>query len=252
MYAFENMEVIGLELVREDVGLKEGAMLNMDTQHYSESELATLNQEVTPEIEAVLVKAVYAHAFEEISAWQKSDVRERLLDEDWEVRFDSLVSLQERMAKGMKLIQECNKVIKNANSGKRLPYKAYIAWCERRKALWSHWNGLKEECSGIVGIDSWLWGRYFELVEEEINPYFTNGEVEDVDDFALLANTIDERAADMKEAYLCEVSEYDAPESNGNGFWNLKGYLADKVEKRVSAEKDFQDAQDAFIDSLAA
>lgn len=86
-------------------------------------------------------------------------------EEDMEKKLNSLVDLQERMAKGMKLIQECNRVLDAAATGQRLPYDAYCAWVDRRKKFWAQWKSLQSQCMDLVGSDNWLWVKYFELKE---------------------------------------------------------------------------------------
>jgi len=88
-----------------------------------------------------------------------------------------LIDIQERMAVGMKMIQECNKVIQNAQTGERLPSEAFVAWCDRRKKLWAHWMGLKDECTKGVGTRTWLWVKYFELKDSPIDCHGYSEEV---------------------------------------------------------------------------
>jgi hypothetical protein len=99
----------------------------------------------------------------EVETQQKEDM------EDWERILSDVIELQERMAKGMKLIQECRRVLGMARSGeRRLPYEAFISWRAREKALWDHWKYLKTCSDAQIGEDKWLWHRYFELVNKPL------------------------------------------------------------------------------------
>jgi hypothetical protein len=102
--------------------------------------------------------------------------------EDYERVLLDLVDLQERMACGMKMIQQASDVLNDAARGKRLPYNIYISWVERKKALWSHWWHLKSCCDALVDDDRWLWYQYFQLAEEDITDRFCYGETDMVDD----------------------------------------------------------------------
>src|SRR5690606_12021610 len=92
-----------------------------------------------------------------------------------EEQLNKLLDLQERMAKGMSMIKECNDVLDKANNGRRLPYLVYTGWVDRRKKLWSHWWKLKNECDVIAKACPQVWPKYFQLEQEDINPYFTYG-----------------------------------------------------------------------------
>lgn len=98
---------------------------------------------------------------------------------DWERVLNEVIELQERMATGMKMIQECEKVLESARSGKRIPKDAFVAWIERKKKLWNHWFSLKNTCMELIGEDTWLWKRYFSLCENGIDRTgYTDGETE--------------------------------------------------------------------------
>ena len=111
MYA-ENFEVTGLELVREDMGLEEGELLLMDGEYYTADEVATLNQEVTPEIEAVLIQALYSHCMVEYTEYMNSDRHFALIDGvDEEVVVDKVLMVQELMTRGLNYIKDLDKQI---------------------------------------------------------------------------------------------------------------------------------------------
>lgn len=85
-------------------------------------------------------------------------------DEDVESKLNQVIELQARMATGMSMIEECNRVINKAKQGKRLPYKVFMQWVNRRTMLWSHWRKLLAECKALATGNS-VWPKYFQLVE---------------------------------------------------------------------------------------
>jgi len=174
---------------------------------FTSSQVATLNQEVTPEIEQVLFQMLCEKAMLEVKEWNTSVARMCLLEEDWEVKFNSIIDIQERMARGMKLIQSANKTIsalwqrnsyaglvwsafsgkisdnRRANSILNHPNNKQLAqWFQYRARCWDKWNQLKDQCASIIGENTWLWGKYFDLADTEVNKYFCTGDSEDVDE----------------------------------------------------------------------
>lgn len=101
--------------------------------------------------------------------------------DDSEEKLNMVIDIQARMSKGMEMINECTSVLEKASSGERLPYHVFMSWVERRRKLWSHWNNLKNECARIIGDDTHVWVQYFKLVEEDMSPYHTSGDTEEVD-----------------------------------------------------------------------
>lgn len=98
---------------------------------------------------------------------------------DGEKVLNEIIEVQERMAKGMLLIEECNKVIEEAKQGKRLPKPVFMQWVNRRGKLWSHWWNLKANCEKLASECPSVWNSYFKLIEEPFQPYFTYGKKED-------------------------------------------------------------------------
>jgi hypothetical protein len=90
--------------------------------------------------------------------------------EDWERTLSNIIDIQERMATGMKMIQECKEVLGLAYSGqRRLPFKAFIAWKDRQSTLWYHWKALRANCMALIGDNKWLWHQYFELTRSNMD-----------------------------------------------------------------------------------
>ena len=99
--------------------------------------------------------------------------------EDWEGILNQVIELQERMSRGMKMIQQCRSVLSLARAGKRIPYNDFISWREREKTLWNHWNNLKSECMELIGENTWIWRRYFLLSESLLDrTTYTNDETD--------------------------------------------------------------------------
>lgn len=99
--------------------------------------------------------------------------------EDWEGILNQVIELQERMATGMKMIQQCRSVIHRAKTVRRIPKQDFLAWRAREKTLWNHWNKLKSECMNIIGDNTWIWRRYFLLSESLIDmTTYTNDETD--------------------------------------------------------------------------
>jgi len=107
------------------------------------------------------------------------------LYEGIEKELDTVVELQERMAKGQKLIDECSKAI-SANKWAGYIYNAWakkydedkcykiladprnqitIKWIERRAKFLALKNGLKEQCKAIAKEVPSVWPKYFQLAE---------------------------------------------------------------------------------------
>jgi hypothetical protein len=85
---------------------------------------------------------------------------------DWERILWEVIDLQERMSNGMKMIRECEEVLSSARAGKRIPKEAFLGWINRQKKLWNHWRLLRDQCKELVGENSWIWRKYFDLCEE--------------------------------------------------------------------------------------
>lgn len=99
--------------------------------------------------------------------------------EDWEAIERDMVNLQERMSRGMKMIQDCKEVLHKAKTVKRIPYEDFVSWRAREKKLWNHWWNLKAQCDELIGENNWLWNRYFSLSETMIDRNgYTNDETE--------------------------------------------------------------------------
>lgn len=124
--------ISGLGLVAEDMGLDEGQTLLMD-ETLSEDELATLNQEVTPEIERLLIHAAMAHAMADLTTWEASRVETRE-EGDYEAAMDAasslllmevaLETLSKRLDKGMAMIRPLEEM-------RRRRYTNLDSWCKR-------------------------------------------------------------------------------------------------------------------------
>ena len=116
-----------------------------------------------------------------------------LVEEDnIEEKLNKVIEIQERMAKGMLLIGECEQKINNAKAGHRLPYEVFMGWVDRRSKLWNHWFKLKGECIKIIDGDAKVWVEFFRLKDSELNRYLVSGETDKIDDQPLLHQTQNE------------------------------------------------------------
>lgn len=153
--------------------------------------------------------------------------------DDREKKLNGVVDLQERMAKGMFMIQHANKVIEgffkdnkympaiyNAWSGKMDEYKAkafltrdcnqvYFSWFDHRARLWDCWNGIKAQCTTLIGIDTYTWVQYFELEQESSNLYYVTSDSEELDNLVALFRGQEETIDSMFETHMVEEREYN-------------------------------------------
>jgi hypothetical protein len=123
-----------------------------------------------------------------------------------EAPLNKVIDIQERMSKGMIMIQECNKKLEYFNSGHRVPYDVYMAWVDRRRALWSHWWMLKHQCDALAKDAPTVWPEYFNLCSEEINPYHTTSDPEDIDNQVALYDK-GETVRVYRDTHLAEEAE---------------------------------------------
>lgn len=174
--------------------------LHIDVRLFTQFELGNLEVEDTPELRALLttwekVESTDLPADEDVgctNVWRKSsDVEEEKVFSD---KLNEMVEIQERMAKGMRIINEAStakeKALQQYLSAKEQgliytirnkAWEIYSAHKERVSKLWAHWHTLKDECCGIADTDTRLWPAYFQLVNTEFNTYWTSGETEEVD-----------------------------------------------------------------------
>jgi hypothetical protein len=287
-FTFVNAQDNMVNGVKEDMGLSAQDNLLMD-EHMSDEDLALLNMEVTPEIEDILIKAVFAHSLKEISTWEEGKAdREAAYQASVSTKnmLNQLIEVQEGMDRTMNVIRkdtkkrdlartELDQWVKRYNNwkdsdayrvykhkdqaakifftGLELKKNNYQALKGSVQNLWDTWNTLKSQSDEIVEGNEFLWVLYYQLAESEINTYFTNGDVEDVDDFRLLANTQSEVMDLIDYTHSIEMAEYDRVESKGQGFWSYSNENKVTVsnKKRVSNREDM-DSLMAMIDQMAA
>lgn len=230
-------------------------------------------------------KRLMASALVEVTTWEKNRAEERNAT-DHEKILNTVVEIQEEMAVLTKKINAVQAKKTNAhkelgswldrfNTWKNSPayvqypqkdkaHKAFYAGLKDRKEayakvndetkpviadLWAKWNQLKAQSTAIGNSNPFVWTLFFNLVEEDINPYFTNGDTEDVDDFSLLANDQEAVIDMLAHSHLHEMSLYNMPESKGNGFWNLSGHIQAQKEKFQAEREDYLNA---LMNSVAA
>jgi hypothetical protein len=94
---------------------------------------------------------------------------------------NAVIELQERMAKGLLMIEECSTQLQTFKDGAYVSRDTFMKWVNRRKRLWAHWFKLKAECQTHALADPSMWPRYFKLRDEDISPYFTTSDSEAID-----------------------------------------------------------------------
>lgn len=222
---------------------------------FTSDELDLLNMEVTPEIEALLTNYVYEIAMKEHSEFTNN--RRLQVEDNSDKTLDVIIDIQEEMATIMKSIHrvddnrksdlaELDNWVKRFNTYKDSPvwedvpylekgrvWDAYKAGLSRRKdayhaskdqvsKLWDSWKELKNKCQEVVGDNQWLWGKYFSLASEEISPYFTNGDTQEVDDQVALYPTVNELVDIYRDEHIKEMSIINDPQPKGRGYWDNK------------------------------
>lgn len=152
---------------------------------------------------------------------------------DKELLLDKLLTLQERMAKGMKMIEKADRKINVFFKDHRWMYKlylswsgkwndqttaqrfltdprnqGYITWFEYRKNLWDQWWKLQKESKELADTQG-LWGEYFHLLEEEITRYFSIIDPEDIDNQSLLFQNSNQLMDEYRFTHLKEMELYN-------------------------------------------
>ncbi len=276
--------------LKEDLGLEPTENFNLD-DFMSVEEQEVLNSELDPEspeykqIQELFRQRLMASAFADATAWVKARAAKTDGDEiDLERELENLMNLQEQMQRIMdKRIIPITKAHKamgdwmaRYNNWKaspvfeRYPHKyraeqVFFNGLSVRKAeyhkirgndklsdLWAQWNELKDKSKALAETHKGIWTVYFNLINEELNPYLTTGETEDVDDFSLLANTQYEVMEIYAFSHVCEMAEEDAPEAEGQGFWKLNEFLEERKAKREQRAAERNADDEDYLNALMA
>ncbi len=276
--------------LKEDLGLEPTENFNLD-DFMSVEEQEVLNSELDPEspeykqIQELFRQRLMASAFAEATTWVKARAAKTDGDEvDLERELQKLMDLQEQMQSIMDKriipITKAHKAMgdwmeryntwKASPAFERYPHKyraeqVFFNGLNARKAeyhkirgtdklsdLWAQWNELKEQSKQLADTHKGIWTVYFNLINEELNPYLTTGETEDVDDFSLLANTQGEVMDIYCFSHIREMSEEDAPEAEGQGFWKLGEFLEDRKAKRAAVVTERNADDEAYLEALMA
>lgn len=194
------------------------------THMMTDEQIGNLEVDITPEqIEAMKLEIARERGEPEPVLYQDEspDLYEPRPEE---VILDQIVELQERMAKGMKVINEAKEKlalvkgkIVHAHAGKanRIPYVEYCAllkardgWNDRISALWDHWFTLKAQCDQLIGDNRKIWAMYFGLKDEVINPRFINGNTDRIDNQLDLYQDAAQLAAVLAESHILDMKKY--------------------------------------------
>ena len=138
---------------------------------------------------------------------------------DREKLLNDVIDVQERMSKGMSLIQECNDRLNYFTGGHRVPRDVFMGWVDRRKKLWSHWFTLKDECQKIIGEERGVWVDYFNLLNNPVDARNVFGDPEDFDEQIHLV-----------------VSTRETPREIGNGLVLLNELVSVTPQRRLYGE----------------
>lgn len=117
-------------------------------------------------------------------------------------------------------------------------YKKAMAATKRCQAFWKTKEG--KALTSLNQRRSTLWmciqdldctfEDYNNLVNQEINPYWTTGESEEVDEMALMAQNAVETMDILEETHMEEMSAFEAGESRSSPFWDYE-YRTDKANR---------------------
>lgn len=141
-----------------------------------------------------------------------------------EEELDALIELQERMAKGMRMILEAQvklERVRHELQGTRdhhVPYneftnliKARSEWQTRISKMWDLWFDLQGQTKNT---DNFVWVKYYQLVEGD-NKYFCTGDSEDIDEQVSLFQNQNEVADVLRDTHLMEMVDCVGPRGSG-------------------------------------
>ena len=194
----------------------------------TDEQLGNLEVDITPQqIEAIKLELSRERGEPEPALYD--DESPALYEEsEEEVILNEIIEIQERMSKGMRLINDatqkhqmvCSRLsASHASYSNRVPKEEYIAllkarssWKARISSLWNHWFSLKEKCDSLLSTTngSKVWAMYFSLAGESINPYFTNGDTTKVDELEDLYLSASQVADTMRDTHLLEEEKMTA------------------------------------------
>lgn len=113
--------------------------------------------------------------------------------------------------------------------------------------LWNQWNLLREMCAGVVGEATYLWPKYFELVEDQDYLLWVGIDPEESDDQEVLNQSPSELYEEYAQSHLDEMKAYSL-ESSGSvfPFWKpRKEYYQDWITIQDKGQQElFEESQE--------
>lgn len=165
--------------------------------------------------------------------WKETMAKQQAILKDTACHFQ-LITKEERLAEGLTYHDKCG----DCTKCKRWKDHTWplisraLALNEGCKGFWltdegKELNRLKENLNCVWEAVKALkaeynvtFGDYYSFMRDDINPYFTNGETEEVDTMELMANSSYEHMDMLEDTHMEEMAAFEQPESKGRGFWS--------------------------------
>lgn len=140
-----------------------------------------------------------------------------------------------------------------------ITYPIYLKAMDATRKCQAFWNTkaghtlsvLNKERSAVWNAISTLnctWEDYNNLINTEINPYWTNGDTEEVDSMELMCTSVYETLDMLEDASHEEDAQYSSPESRSIGYWSFRNQaIAMHIAKQRSLANDIEDAYQASL-----
>lgn len=169
-------------------------------------------------------------------SYKCSSIEDIAQEREEEFFLDRILDLQDRMAKGMAMIQEADRTrlayigakmrfdrakefmfaddekkpqvwwnrFNQLKAERDAAWSAYNPMRARISRLWTHWHVLREECTEMANTA--IWAKYFALQNSDLNLYFTyDGDVDE--------QSVDSRMSPtdeiFRDSHLEEMAAYD-------------------------------------------
>lgn len=165
---------------------------------------------------------------------------------------ETMAALMKRISNGKKMIQETQDKLDFFKYGHPVPREVYSQWIERVKRLrghlaqlWTEWWGLNNQCKQMIGNKSYLWANYFKLIDEEMNPYWSTSDAEEIDNQAQLKGGAVEVMEAYLETHLREMKEYSKNFNEDpylpRSWWNPQAFWKKEEQKEQQKSIELQE-----------
>lgn len=124
----------------------------------------------------------------------------------WTEKFSQL-SDNEKHAKGRNFYQWKSALWEKANPIKdqrNVKYEEYRACCDKLSKYWERWNALRDEAQAMSG---YTWRAYYELLDEDLNKYWSNADSDEIDSQISLHET--DYSDQLAYSHIQEMKAYD-------------------------------------------